>query len=74
MRRNVPTEALSAFFPFTSSFLQADKTGFYLFCAAVVLGLLFGALQWFGLTLESGLIAALASSGLYQVAAKVGGR
>ena len=55
-------------------FLQADKTGFYLFCAAVVLGLLFGALQWFGLTLESGLIAALASSGLYQVAAKVGGR
>jgi len=30
MRRNVPTEALSAFFPFTSSFLQADKTGIWL--------------------------------------------
>lgn len=30
MRRNVPTEALSAFFPFTSSFLQADTTGIWL--------------------------------------------
>ncbi|MEK6909263.1 MAG: DUF87 domain-containing protein [Nanoarchaeota archaeon] len=28
--RSVPTEALSAFFPFTSSFLQADKTGVWL--------------------------------------------
>jgi len=28
--RNVTTEALSAFFPFTSSFLQADKTGVWL--------------------------------------------
>lgn len=28
--RGVPTEALSAFFPFTSSFLQADKTGVWL--------------------------------------------
>lgn len=30
VKRNVPTEALSAFFPFTSSFLQADKTGIWL--------------------------------------------
>ncbi len=28
--RNVPTAALSAFFPFTSSFLQADKSGVWL--------------------------------------------
>ena len=28
--RSVPTAALSAFFPFTSSFLQADKTGVWL--------------------------------------------
>jgi conjugal transfer ATP-binding protein TraC len=28
--RNITTEALSAFFPFTSSFLQADKTGVWL--------------------------------------------
>ena len=28
--RSVPTEALSAFFPFTSSFLQVDKTGVWL--------------------------------------------
>jgi len=30
MNRNVPTEALSAFFPFTSSFLQADISGIWL--------------------------------------------
>jgi len=30
MNRNVTTKALSAFFPFTSSFLQADKTGVWL--------------------------------------------
>ncbi|MDO8564211.1 MAG: ATP-binding protein [Nanoarchaeota archaeon] len=30
VKRNVPTEPLSAFFPFTSSFLQADKTGIWL--------------------------------------------
>lgn len=30
MRRNVPTGALSAFFPFTSSFLQADLSGIWL--------------------------------------------
>ena len=30
IQRNVPTEALSAFFPFTSSFLQADTTGIWL--------------------------------------------
>lgn len=29
IKRNVPTEALSAFFPFTSSFLQADLTGIW---------------------------------------------
>lgn len=30
IKRNVTTHALSAFFPFTSSFLQADKTGVWL--------------------------------------------
>jgi len=30
IKRSVPTEALSAFFPFTSSFLQADLTGIWL--------------------------------------------
>ena len=30
MKRNITTEALSAFFPFTSSFLQADATGVWL--------------------------------------------
>lgn len=30
MKRNIPTWALSAFFPFTSSFLQADLSGIWL--------------------------------------------
>lgn len=30
VKRNVPTEPLSAFFPFTSSFLQADMSGIWL--------------------------------------------
>ncbi len=30
MARNITTEALSAFFPFTSSFLEVDKTGVWL--------------------------------------------
>lgn len=55
-------------------FQQADKTGFYLFCGAIVLGVGFGLLNLFGLDLQSGIIAALASSGLYQVASKVGGK
>lgn len=56
-------------------FQQTDKTGFILFCGAIVVGLLFGYLNWFGLSgLEAGLVAALASSGLYRVGEKVGGK
>lgn len=47
---------------------ENDKWGFIFFCLALVAGLVLGALGWFGLTLESGLVAALASSGLYRVA------
>lgn len=52
-----------------------DKTGFYLFCSAVIAGLVFGQLKWFGLSgLEAGLVAALASSGVYRVAEKISGK
>lgn len=54
-------------------FQQPDKSGFVLFLCAIGAGLLFGAMHWFGLTgLEAGLVAALASSGLYRVAEKIG--
>lgn len=48
-------------------FKEADKTGFIFFCLALAIGLVFGLVGWFGLTLESGLVAALASSGLYRL-------
>lgn len=54
-------------------FQETDKRGFILFVIAVASGLLLGALHFFGLTIESGLVAALASSGLYRVGEKVGG-
>ena len=48
-------------------FNQEDKTGFYYFLLAVGLGVVFGLVGFFGLTVETGIMAALASSGLYQV-------
>lgn len=47
---------------------EQDKWGFIFFCLALVAGLVLGFLGWFGLTPESGFVAALASSGLYRVA------
>ncbi len=47
--------------------------GFILFCLALVAGLIFGAFGMFGLTVEAGIVASLASSGLYRVGEKVGG-
>ena len=43
------------------------RKGLIFFGVALVVGLLFGALGWFGLTPESGIVAALASSGLYRL-------
>lgn len=40
---------------------------FVKFILAVALGILFGFLGWFGLTVQLGLVAALASSGLYKL-------
>jgi len=50
-----------------------DKKSFYYFLGAVGLGLVFGFFKVFGLNIETGLISALASSGLYTVAKRIGG-
>jgi ABC-type uncharacterized transport system permease subunit len=44
------------------------------FLVAVVLGIVFGFLHWFGLTgIETGFTAGLISSGAYTVAKRIGG-
>lgn len=49
--------------------------GFIFFVLAMLSGMLFGVLHWFGLaTLEAGFLAGLASSGLYRVGEKVSGK
>lgn len=55
--------------------LQTDRKGFIYFLCALAAGMGFGYLGWFGITgLEAGLVTALASSGLYRVGEKVGGK
>lgn len=55
--------------------LASDKiTPFIGFLVALVLGILFGALGYFGLNVQTGIVAGLGSSGVYQVAKKLGGR
>lgn len=51
-----------------------DKFGFVLFVIALTCGVVLGLLHLFGLTLETGIVAALASSGLYRLGEKVGGK
>ena len=53
---------------------RTNRDGFILFCVTVLLGVGFGIAHLFGLTIETGIVAALASSGLYKVASKVGGQ
>lgn len=53
---------------------ETDKTGFFLFICALVIGILFGLLNLFGLNAETGIVVALASSGLYRVGEKFGGQ
>lgn len=52
---------------------QQDKWPFIMFVAAVLSGMALGYFSVFGLTVETGLVTALASSGLYKVAQKLGG-
>ena len=48
--------------------------GFILFVLALLVGIILGMVHLFGLTVESGIVVALASSGLYRVGEKVGGQ
>lgn len=48
--------------------------GFVFFLVALLTGIALGVLHTFGLTIETGIVAALASSGLYRVGEKVGGQ
>ena len=48
-------------------------TSFVAFVIALLLGVGFGFVGLFGLNIETGLVAALVSSGLYKVAQKIGG-
>jgi len=50
-----------------------DLWGFVFFVSAIVVGVVLGFLNYFGLTVETGIVAALASSGLYRVGEKIGG-
>lgn len=50
-----------------------DLWGFIFFVSAIVVGVVLGFLNYFGLTVETGIVAALASSGLYRVGEKIGG-
>ena len=54
--------------------LEKNWKSFVFFGAAVIAGLVFGFLGWFGLpNMEIGLAVGLSSSGVYKVAQKLGG-
>lgn len=55
---------------------KSPKTywGFIFFAITLAVGIILGFLHLFGMTVESGIVIALASSGLYRVGEKVGGQ
>lgn len=48
--------------------------GFLFFLIALASGVLFGFLGYYGLTVETGIVAGLGSSGLYRIGEKIGGK
>ena len=48
--------------------------GFVFFVTALVAGIALGFFHLFGLTVETGIVAGLGSSGLYRVGEKFGGK
>ncbi len=51
-----------------------DKKPFYYFLTALLFGVIFGYLKFFGIGgIEQGLLIALASSGFYKLSTKIGG-
>ena len=53
---------------------EKSKWGLIFFGSALVFGVGFGLLGLFGLNLETGIVVALASSGLYRIGEKIGGK
>ena len=51
---------------------RENKESFLYFCLALGIGVSFGYLGFYGFTIESGIVSALASSGLYKIAQKAG--
>lgn len=54
--------------------LSPQIKGFISFAISMALGIAFGLAGFYGLTLETGIITALASSGLYKLTQQVGGK
>lgn len=55
--------------------LDRQWKSFVLFLSAILAGLIFGSLKWFGLpSAEIGLAVGIASSGVYKVAQVVSGK
>jgi len=59
--------------------LALDKTKFPMsslvgFVLSLITGIVLGLMHYFGLTVETGIVAALTATGVYQVAKKVGGQ
>lgn len=71
---NLPAIAAIIGFVNGCRLFQTDRAGFAYFLIALIAGLLAGWMHLFGLTVEMGLLAGLASSGLYRVGQKVGGQ
>lgn len=54
--------------------LQAKNFwGFFYFVSALIIGVVLGVMGYFGLNIETGIVAGLGSSGLYRIGEKVGG-
>lgn len=53
---------------------KENRESFIYFCVALGIGVSFGYLGFYGFTIESGIVSALASSGLYKIAQKAGGQ
>lgn len=48
--------------------------GFIFFVCSLVVGIILGALHFFGLSIETGIVAGLGASGLYRLGEKFGGQ
>lgn len=54
-------------------FTKVNVTSTLGFVLSLATGIILGILGYFGLTIETGIISALAATGTYQIAKKIGG-